>query len=108
MGAIKDYDQSLQRNQNNSLGWHYRGIAYFDLGNYQKALDSYNQAIQINQNWGNISAADAYKNRASTQLKLQNNQAAKEDLQQAAGLYQQQGDMQQSQEVINELKTIPR
>ncbi|MCT7948595.1 tetratricopeptide repeat protein [Ancylothrix sp. C2] len=108
LGAIKDYDMSLQRNQNNSLAWHYRGIAFFDLGNYQKALDSYNQAIQINQNWGNISAADAYKNRATTQLKFQNNQAASEDLEKAAGLYQQQGNIKEYQEAINALKNIQR
>lgn len=106
LGAIKDYEQSLQRNQNNSLAWHYLGIAFFDIGNYQKALDSYNQALNLNQNWGNITEADVYKNRATTQLKLQNIQAARQDLQKAAVLYQQQGNIEEYQQTINELKNI--
>ncbi len=66
-----------------------RGIAKYDLGDYQGALIDFNQALQIKPNY-----ADAYNNRGIVKDDLGDKQGALADYNQAAQLYLQQGNME--------------
>jgi tetratricopeptide (TPR) repeat protein len=58
-----------------------KGNAKFDKGDYQGAIDCYNQAIDLNPYY-----ADAYNNRGNAHFKLKNYQQALSDYDQAISL----------------------
>ena len=84
--AIADYNQAIKINPNYAEAYYNRGNAR-DLEDQQAAIVDYNQAIKINPNY-----AVAYYNRGFAYIILGDKQAAITDFQEAAKLYQQQGD----------------
>jgi tetratricopeptide (TPR) repeat protein len=75
--------------------------AHYKLVNYQTAIQNYNGALDINPSF-----ALAYRNRGSAYLQLGDKQKAIEDLCRAAELFDQQGNIDNYEEVQRILKTI--
>ncbi|MEA5554058.1 tetratricopeptide repeat protein [Anabaena cylindrica UHCC 0172] len=156
-GAIEDYNQAIkinphdaitQKNReitryllddkqklipeikiapNDAVAYKNRGNNRLEFGNYEGAIEDYNQAIKINPNYadayynrgnahsdlGNYEAAiddfskvikiksnytDAYYNRGNARLIIRDKQGAIEDFQKAADLYWQDGKLEEHKE----------
>jgi tetratricopeptide (TPR) repeat protein len=63
---------------NYSKAYHQRGLAYYQLANYQIAIEDYTQAMRINPD-----IAVIYKHRADARYRIGDNQGAIEDYHQA-------------------------
>ncbi|MCC3502767.1 MULTISPECIES: tetratricopeptide repeat-containing serine protease family protein [unclassified Microcoleus] len=100
-GAIGDYNQALRINPNLAVAYNNRGLARSNLGDKQGAISDYNQTLQINPNY-----AKAYYNRAVARYRLGDKQGAIQDLQKAADLFQQQGDKDNYQKALNNLRRL--
>ncbi|MFP4121022.1 MAG: McrB family protein [Coleofasciculus sp.] len=100
-GAISDYNQLLLIQPKNSEAYYNRGNAYHKLKDYDTAIQDYNQALNINPNF-----ALAHYHRGLTYLALENQERAIEDLCRAVELFEQEKDMDKSEEAQSILKAI--
>ncbi|MEQ9486107.1 McrB family protein [Coleofasciculus sp. F4-SAH-05] len=100
-GAISDYNQLLLIQPKNSEAYYNRGNAYHKLKDYDTAIQDYNQALNINPNF-----ALAHYHRGLTYLALENHERAIEDLCRAVELFEQEKDMDKSEEAQSILQTI--
>ena len=90
-GAIEDLTQAIKLKPYYSLAYNNRFIAKKKLKNYQKESEDLTQAMEINQNWGAVSASyfglsSAYNNRGIAYRKKGDNQEAIADYTQAIQL----------------------
>jgi tetratricopeptide (TPR) repeat protein len=99
--AIDDFTQAIKINPNYDKAYNNRGSVRDDLGDKQGAIDDYNLAIKINPN-----DAEAYNNRGNVHYELGDKQGAIDDFQQAANLFQQQGNTEGYQKVLEVLRKI--
>ncbi|MFN5873242.1 MAG: tetratricopeptide repeat-containing serine protease family protein [Aphanizomenon sp.] len=99
--AIDDFTQAIKINPNYDKAYNNRGSVRDDLGDKQGAIDDYNLAIKINHN-----DAEAYNNRGNVHYELGDKQGAIDDFQQAANLFQQQGNTEGYQKVLEVLRKI--
>jgi tetratricopeptide (TPR) repeat protein/V8-like Glu-specific endopeptidase len=93
--AFEDLDQTIALQPKHPQALLNRGNLKFQLGNGNGAVSDYTQAIEFKPDY-----ALAYANRASAYLKIRRIPAARQDLQKAAQLYQQQGNQAKYQEMI--------
>jgi Flp pilus assembly protein TadD len=100
-GAIADFNQAIKINPNNATAYNNRGNVHYELGDKQGAIDDYNLAIKINPNYAN-----AYNNRGNARYDLGDKQAAISDLQQAANLFQEQGNLGAYQMTLENIRKI--
>ena len=47
--AITEYTQGIQEDPKNSVAYHIRGTAYYYIGQYEKSIADYTQAIELNK-----------------------------------------------------------
>jgi len=78
-----------------------RGLAYSNLGQYQKAIDDYTRAIELDPE-----NADTYDNRGLAYVTLSQYQKAIDDCYQAGILHLEQKDKAGAQQCINLIKAI--
>ncbi len=111
--ALDDYEQAIKKDTNNSLALFYKGNALMDLKQYAAARDAYELAIRANAlttkpiaQLDDTSLAEAYRNLGAARLQGGSRQSAIEAWQQAANLYQQLGNTEKYQEVMEAIKTI--
>ena len=95
--ALDDFKKAIQINSNDAIAYYNRGLLYQNQKKWELALSNFNKAIQINPNY-----ASAYNNRGLTYLRKVDKRKAITDLQQAAQLFQAQGDTK-SYEMIQDL-----
>jgi tetratricopeptide (TPR) repeat protein len=100
-GAIDDFNLAIKFNPNYALAYNNRGNVRKELGDKQGAIDDYTLAIKINPNYAN-----AYYNRGVVRYELGDKQGAIDDFQQAANLFQQQGNTEGYQKVLEVLRKI--
>jgi tetratricopeptide (TPR) repeat protein len=100
-GAISDYNQLLLIQPKNSDAYYNRGNAYHKIKDYDTAIQDYNQALNIHPNF-----ALAHYHRGLTYLALENQERAIEDLYRAVELFEQEKDMDKSEEAQSILKAI--
>lgn len=100
--AIADFDRAIQINPNYAPAYFKRGNARFDAGDRRGSLSDYALAIENDPNY-----APAYFNRGVVHYQLGDSQRARQDLQQAAILYQQQGKGESYRRTLNALEQIP-
>jgi tetratricopeptide (TPR) repeat protein len=93
--AFEDFDRTIAMQPKHPQALLNRGNLKFQLGNGSGAVADYTQAIELKPDY-----ALAYANRASAYLKIRRIPAARQDLQKAAQLYQQQGNQAKYQETI--------
>ncbi|TRU94650.1 MAG: tetratricopeptide repeat protein [Microcystis wesenbergii Mw_QC_S_20081001_S30D] len=99
--SLAQFNLVIRLNPNDASAYLFRGNAYGQLKEYQKAIADYTQAIRLDPNY-----ADAYNLRGLVYGMSGNRQKAIADLQKAANLYQQQGDTAQAQKVLDLLKEL--
>jgi tetratricopeptide (TPR) repeat protein len=79
--SIVLFSHTVQVTKDNYLAYLNRGWAYFSLGDYQLAIDDYNQAIRLNPDY-----TEAYYNRGIAYFNLGHYQLAIDDYNQAIRL----------------------
>jgi tetratricopeptide (TPR) repeat protein len=100
--ALADFDRAIELAPNNADFYNGRGNVNAMAGNLSASIRDFNQSIRCNRDF-----ADAYYNRAVSRHSLGDRHGAKQDLTQAAKLFQQQQDLggyQQAREWMNKLK----
>lgn len=103
--AMTDFDQALRLKPNYAEAYYNRGLARSGLENPQGAIAHYNRAIRSNPN-----LAEAYGNRGLVRYRLGDQQGVMEDLQKAAQLFRDQGNItgyQQTLAVIQMIQQSP-
>ena len=93
--AIADYTKAIELNPRYINAYFNRGTAYGFLKKYPEAIADYTQAIKLNPEH-----ARAYANMGLAKLDLGENQSGRKDLQTAAELWRQQGDMAAYQQIM--------
>jgi len=100
--AINAYNKAIQLNPNNDVAYLKRGVAHFNLGNYQQAINDYNMAIndynmaiQLNPQY-----ADTYNGRGVAYGKLGNSQKAINDFNKAIELNPQYAEAYSNRAVV--------
>jgi tetratricopeptide (TPR) repeat protein len=78
-----------------------RGFVYHQLNQLDRAIEDYNQALKLD-----FRCARAYRNRGLAYLALAKNQAALEDLQTAAQLFSDQGELSALQTTENLIEAL--
>jgi tetratricopeptide (TPR) repeat protein len=78
---VENYNKFIQLNPDDALAYNNRGNAYFNLGQYQRAIEDYNEVIKLNPN-----DASAYFRRGFIYAKLGNDNQFTNDLKIAARL----------------------
>ncbi|MBE9124643.1 MULTISPECIES: J domain-containing protein [unclassified Coleofasciculus] len=86
-GALQDCNQALRIDPNYARAYYYQGRARYRLGYTQAAIEAYTQAIAQAPD-----RARVYYYRGLANKDLKDNEQAVEDLQQAAELFNEQGD----------------
>ncbi len=101
-GAIDSLNQGLQLSPNSSKAYELRGLARAQLGDINNAITDFSEAISRNPQ-----EAQAYRNRGLTRLKrVGDEQQALADLQQAATLYQAQGQTEAYQKTLERIQAL--
>ncbi len=88
-------------NPNDALAYYDRGIVRVRLGEFQSAIADYSEALRINPN-----LASTYQNRGVARRDSGDKPGAIQDFQKAADLFQQQGDKDSYERVINLLRKL--
>jgi tetratricopeptide (TPR) repeat protein len=78
--AIASYDKSIDLRPT-ADAYNHRGVAYFDKGEYERAIDDYTEALRLNP-----TLAEAANNRAWTRYKAGDMDAALDDANRAIAL----------------------
>jgi tetratricopeptide (TPR) repeat protein len=100
-GAIADYDQAIRLAPNDAIAYSNRGAARGQSGDLEGAIADYDQVIRLAPN-----DAIAYSNRGITRADSGDKPGGKMDLQQAAELFEQQGNTPLSQDIRNLLEQL--
>ncbi len=79
--ALDYLNKAISLESGSAGSYNNRGLAYDDLGKYQRAIEDYNQAIHLNPNIAMI-----YSNRGNAYNNLQNRQKAIKDFNKAISL----------------------
>lgn len=99
--ALADFNQAIKINPKFVEAYYNRGHLYAEQQKWSLALTNFNQAIALNPRF-----ADAYVYRGFVHYQTGNRQGAIQDLQKAAELFHQQGNMSLYQEVMEMLQQI--
>jgi tetratricopeptide (TPR) repeat protein len=112
-GAIATYTQAIQMDSNwgesnpeigyygSTTAFFNLGNAHFSLGNQQKAIEAYSQAIADKPDY-----ADAFRNRGRSLALLGKKPEAIVDLGEAANLYAKQGKPKKQQQALNTINQL--
>jgi tetratricopeptide (TPR) repeat protein len=79
--ALNYWSRAISSNQNTAGAYNNRGLAYYELKHYQKAISDYNQAIKLDREY-----AAAYNNRGNTYYELSEYKLALQDFNQSLKL----------------------
>ncbi|MBN1471831.1 MAG: tetratricopeptide repeat protein [Syntrophaceae bacterium] len=79
--AIEYLNNAIEMEPDFAKPYNNRGLAHYNLGEYQKAVDDFSEALRIKPDYDN-----AYLNRGNTYLQMGNNNLACSDLQKACEL----------------------
>jgi tetratricopeptide (TPR) repeat protein len=100
-GAIADYTRSIELNPRAYGAYINRGNARQSVRDYNGSIDDYSAALKLNPN-----LARAYYNRAISYRKLGLTQYSITDLQQAAKLFEVQGETANAQSAMNAVRKL--
>jgi tetratricopeptide (TPR) repeat protein len=70
----------IEKNPSVTVAFYNRGVAKYNLGDYQEAIDDYDKAVELNPYY-----AEAYNNRGESKEKLMDYQGAVKDFDKAIG-----------------------
>ena len=92
--AIASFNKAVSLNPDHPWIYNNRGLAYNNLEQYDLAIADFTRAIAFKPNY-----AQAYLNRGDAYARSGNITQSKQDLEQAANLFKQQNQPEQSQEI---------
>ncbi|WP_211167648.1 tetratricopeptide repeat protein [Pseudanabaena yagii] len=104
--AIAAFTKAISLEYNDSESYCDRGIVMASLGDTQKAIADFNQAIRFNSFWDARSLADAYHNRGNAYQQIGEGRNALVDFRKASELYQQQGRASDYDDVQNRIREL--
>jgi tetratricopeptide (TPR) repeat protein/S1-C subfamily serine protease len=99
--ALADFNKAIAINPENANAYYNRGISYDALKDYPKAIADYTKVIAISPAY-----AEAYVSRGFAYARSSNTQQAKKDLQTAAQLFRQQGNLSAYEQIMQMIQTI--
>ena len=100
-GAISDFNKALKIDPNYAAAYLNRGHVRNNLKDYQGAISDFNKALKINPNY-----VDGYAGRGNALYMVGDKRKAREDWETAAQLYRQQGNEDEYEAVINNLRNL--
>jgi Flp pilus assembly protein TadD len=100
-GAIDDYERAIAIEPTLSQSYTGRGNAKSKLGDNQGAIENYTKAIALNPNY-----AEAYHGRGNAKYMLGDKAGSIEDARKAATLYQQQGQLVTSKNIVKAIEKV--
>jgi Fe-S cluster biosynthesis and repair protein YggX len=98
---IEKFRKMAEADPTNELGHFSLGRAYFDAGQYEPAVQSFERAIELNPNLSKV-----YQLLGSALLNLKNKDAAIARLTQGAKVAATRGDMMPKEEMVRMLKEL--
>ena len=81
IGAINDFDKSIELNPQEAIYYNYRGVSEFELKDYHGAITDFTKAIELNPQ-----KASNYNNRGVVKHRLGDYEGATYDYEQAIGI----------------------
>ncbi len=99
--ALADFNKAIALNPQYAQTYNNRGLVYYEQKKWDYAVADYNKAIALNPQY-----ARAYNNRALVYYEKGDKQKAIQDLQQAAQIFQAQGNTTAYETAINDLKKL--
>ena len=99
--ALDDYNRAIEIDPQNTDAYNNRASLYGELKKYDLALADFNQVLKIDPNYPN-----AYLGKGLVSISLQQKQQGIKDLETAAQLFYQQGDISTYQKIIQYLETL--
>ncbi len=100
--AIEFYSEAIRKNPKSAEAFNWRGIAYDDLGETDKAFQDFNEAIEVNNNY-----ADAYNNRGEIYRKKKMYREALNDYSKAVQLEPTFAEAYYNLAMVSELENRP-
>ncbi len=97
--AILDYNQAILLFSSNSEIYYNRAIAYYSMGDSRLALQDLDHTIQLQP-----TMAEAFANRSTIRLELGDLTGAHTDAQQAANLFENQGNSELAEKMRTWIK----
>jgi tetratricopeptide (TPR) repeat protein len=104
-GALADFNLAIQINPSDANLYNRRALLKFDIKDYQGAFVDSNRAIQINPSGASLYAE---RGRMKARLKLKDRSSVIKDWEQAAKLYQQQGNTTSYEAMLSLIRDIDR
>ena len=99
--AIADHTEAIRLNPEFAIAYNNRGESYNNLGEFNKAIADYTEALRLDPDYAN-----AYYNRGISYGQLGDKQRAIEDFQQAADLFEQQGNIADYQKALDLIRNL--
>lgn len=93
--AIEYLNNAIKLQQNNAETYNKRGLAYYELGQYQRTIEDNSEAIRLNPDY-----VVAYNNRGTAYAKLGHYQKAIEDYKQVIRLKSNYADTYNNRGVV--------
>jgi tetratricopeptide (TPR) repeat protein len=104
--AIAAFTKAIALEYNDSESYCDRGIVMASLGDNQKAIADFTEAIRFNSSWDVRSLADAYYNRGNTYQQMRERQESLADFWKASELYQEQGNTEWYNKSLDSIREL--
>jgi tetratricopeptide (TPR) repeat protein len=100
-GSMRDFDMAISLDPKYASAYNSRGVLRLSQRDFDNALIDFNSAINLDPN-----SADTYSNRGLIFIRLGKREAAIQNFQRSAQLYEIQGDKKSAREIQKAIKKL--